>query len=139
MTKTRKNIHKIQTDFYGYINNDWIQSHQNQIKKKIYITNFDILTDKINNNLKHLINTKLIKNKNINNLLNSYIHNNDEVITNYILLLINEVRDIFSLDYHEGINKLIAWGHEKNIHQLLYIKISENEYDNSKYSLYIHF
>jgi putative endopeptidase len=137
MSKTRKNIHKIQTDFYGYINNDWIESHQNQIKKKPYITNFEILNDKIDNKLKHLITSKLIKNKNINNFLNSYIHNNDEVITNYIFLLINEVRDIFSLDYHEGINKLIAWGHEKNIHQLLYIKISENEYDSSKYSLYI--
>ena len=113
MSKTRKNIHNIQTDFYGYINNDWIQSHQTQINKKIYITNFEILTDKINNKLKHLITSKLIKNKNINNLLNSYIHNNDEVITNYIFLLINEVRNIFSLDYQEGINKLIAWGHEK--------------------------
>jgi len=34
MSKTRKNIHNIQKDFYGYINNDWIESHQNQIKKK---------------------------------------------------------------------------------------------------------
>jgi predicted metalloendopeptidase len=80
MTKTKKNIKKsnIQRDFYGYINNDWIQSHQN--KKKTYITNFEILNDKIGNNLKYLITNKLIKNKNINNLFNSYIHNNDEVI-----------------------------------------------------------
>jgi putative endopeptidase len=139
MTKTKKNIKKINNyiDFYGYINNDWIHSHQNQIKKKPYITNFEILNDKIDNNLKHLITNKLIKDKNINNLFNSYIHTNDEVITNYIFLLINEVKDIFNLDYNEGINKLIAWGYERNIHQLLYIRIDENEKDCSKYSVYI--
>ena len=133
MTKTKKNIKKINNyiDFYGYINNDWIHSHQKQIKKKPYITNFEILNDKIDNNMKHLITNKLIKDKNINNLFNSYIHSNDEVITNYIFLLINEVRDIFNLDYNEGINKLIAWGHERNIHQLLYIRIDENDKDCS--------
>jgi putative endopeptidase len=140
MTKTKKNKKQLypQTDFYGYVNNDWIHSHQSQTKKDPYITNFKILNDKIDNELKHLILNKLIKNnKNINNLFNSYIHNDDCIITNYIYLLINEVRDIFKLDFHEGIYKLIGWGYGKNIYQLLSIHINEDEKDCSKYSLYI--
>jgi putative endopeptidase len=140
MSKTKKNKKQLypQTDFYGYVNNDWIHSHQTQTKKDPYITNFKILNDKIENELKQLILNKLIKNnKNINNLFNSYIHNDDCIITNYIYLLINEVRDIFKLDFHEGIYKLIGWGYGKNIYQLLSIRINEDEKDCSKYSLYI--
>jgi putative endopeptidase len=140
MTKTKKNKKQLypQTDFYSYVNNDWIKSHQTRTKKDPYITNFKILNDKIDNELKHLILNKLIKNnKNINNLFNSYIHNDDCIITNYIYLLINEVRDIFKLDFDEGIYKLIGWGHEKNIYQLLSVRINEDEKDCSKYSLYI--
>ena len=87
MTKTKKNNKQLypQTDFYEYVNNDWINSHQTQTKKDPYITNFKILNDKIENELKQLVLNKLIKNdKNINNLFNSYIHNDDCIITNYI-------------------------------------------------------
>jgi putative endopeptidase len=140
MTKTKKNSKHLypQTNFYEYVNNDWIHSHQIQTKKTPYITNFKIVSDKIDKELQHLIMNKLIKNnKNINNLFHSYIHNDEFIITNYIYLLINEVRDIFKLDFHKGIYKLMAWGHEKNIHQLLSININNDEKDCSKYSLYI--
>ena len=133
---TRKN--KIQTDFYGYINNDWIHSHQFQTRQKPYITSFEILTDKIMNEIKQLIMNKLIKNdKNINNLFQSYIHNEDYIITNYILLLVRDLKEIMKLDFKTGIYKLIAWAHEKKITQLLSISISNDEMDCFKYSLYI--
>ena len=140
MTKTKKNNKQLypQSDFYEYVNNDWINLHQDQTKKHPYITNFKLLSDKIDNELKQLIMNKLIKNnKNINNLFNSFVHNDNSIITNYIYLLINEVRNIFKLDFHEGIYKLLAWGQEKNIDQLLSINISDDEKDSSKYSLYI--
>jgi len=144
MTKTNKKIikhlstQKNKQDFYGYINNEWIHTHQKETQKKPTITSFDILTEKTDKEIKHIITNKLInKNKNINNLFNSYIHNDDLIITNYIYLLIHEVKDIFKLDFHEGIYKLIGWGNEKNIHQLLSICISEDEKDCLKNRLYI--
>jgi len=140
MTKTKKNNKQVypQNDFYEYVNNDWINSHQDQTKKNPYITNFKLVSDKIDKELKQLIMNKLINNnKNINNLFNSFIHNDNSIVTNYIFLLINQVREIFKLDFNEGIYKLLAWGREKNIYQLLSINISDDEKDSSKYSLYI--
>jgi predicted metalloendopeptidase len=102
MTKTKKNNKQLypQSDFYEYVNNDWINSHQDQTTKHPYITNFKLLSDKIDHELKQLVMNKLIKNnKNINNLFNSFVHNDNSIITNYIYLLINEVRDIFKLDF----------------------------------------
>jgi len=133
---TRKN--KIQTDFYGYINNDWIHSHQTQTINKPYITSFEILSNKITNEIKELIINKLIKNdKNINNLFQSYINNEDYIITNYILLLVRDLKEIMKLDFNTGIYKLIAWANEKKISQLLSINISNDQLDCSKYNLYI--
>jgi putative endopeptidase len=134
-SSTKKN--KIQ-DYYGYINNDWIHSRQLQTKKKPQISSFDILNDKINNEMKYIIINKMIKNnKNIKNLFNSFVYSDDIVVTNYIFLLIQEVNEIFKLDFHEGIYKLIGWGNEKNIQQLLSIRISEDEKDGTKNSIYI--